>query len=99
MHMRQIACLCVALLTFNFVDDYLLPAPGSLASPLAGDDDDYLSPTPRQGCQRPSARQEPALAALKPRGRELSFAPGYCPPQSDVAARYAPPPLYVFLSL
>jgi hypothetical protein len=99
MQIRPIAYLCVALLTFNLVDDYLFPAPASLTSPFADEDNEYLSPTLGQGCQRSSPRQEPVLAALKPRGHELSFAPGHCPPQFDVTARFAPPPLYIFMSL
>jgi hypothetical protein len=95
-----VAYLCLALITFNFVDDYLVPAPGSLTSPLANDDDDeYLTPTLRQDCQRSSSREESVFDALKPGTSKLSFSPGRCPPESDAGARFAPLPLYVFMSL
>jgi hypothetical protein len=99
MQLRHVAYLCLALIAFNFVDDYLLLAPGSLTSPLANDEDEYLTPTLRQDCQRSSSREEPVFDALKPRAGELCFSPGHCPPESSVAARFAPPPLYVFMSL
>src|SRR5262245_5194635 len=89
----------IALLAFNLADDGLVPGPGSLSAPLADDDNNYLPPK-REDVQRWSSHQKPVFAALKHQAHDFFFSPGTWPlAESNGAASFAPPPLYVLMSL
>jgi hypothetical protein len=96
--MKRLAYLLILALLSAQVDDVWPIAPLSSADPLADDNDEYL-PAPRRVRDEPTSGQEPVFVGLAPQT-------AYTPParrgvvvEWNLITPFAPPPLYVFMSL
>jgi hypothetical protein len=81
------------------VDDAWAAAPVLPSAPLSGDDDEYLPAQRRPQEQLASSHQEPVFKAVTPHTAGFSFGSGGVLPERNLTPPFAPPPLYVFMSL
>ena len=95
--MKPLICLLTLLLALAQFDDCWAAAPPS-DSPAA-DNDEYLPAQRRPREQRPSSRHRPAPGAATLRQAAPSEVSGGVPPGPGLTTPFAPPPLYVFMSL
>jgi hypothetical protein len=95
--MEWLAYLLMLLLAG--VDDAFAVAPASLSAPLADDGDEFLP------AQRPpwedmsSSLQRPMFVSLKQRTPHFLLFRASAASEVNLAAPFAPPPLYVLMSL
>jgi hypothetical protein len=97
--MKRLAYLLVLLLISAQVDDYWAVAPVSSFAPLADDNDEYMPPQRRTQGEEHSSHQKPVFVGLKPEIADFPLARRGVPPERDLTTPFAPPPLYVFMSL
>jgi hypothetical protein len=96
--MKPLAYLLLLLVISAQVDDYWAAAPILPSTPPA-DDDEYLPSQPRPQEQACSACRTPEFVGLKPQPADFPFLETGVPSQWNLITPFAPPPLYVFMSL
>jgi hypothetical protein len=100
--MKRLACFLILLLITDQVDDAWAAAPDQPVAPLAADDDyddDYLPAQRQSGLEQPPTGHERAFLGRNPQAPELSSRRRDWPLGWDLTAPFAPPPLYVLMSL
>jgi hypothetical protein len=99
--MKRIAYFLILLVITDLVDDAWAVASVLPGTSLAADDDyddEYLPAQQQSGRDRSLSRQ-PVFLGWNPRTAELSSGRRGLPVGWDLTARFAPPPLYVLMSL
>jgi hypothetical protein len=100
--MKRLAYFLMLLLVIDLVDDAWAVAPVAFDTPLAADndyDDDYLAVQQQSGQELFPSHHEPAFLGRNPQTAELSFCRRGLPLGWDLTVPFAPPPLYVLMSL
>jgi hypothetical protein len=95
--MKRLAYLLILLLLSTQVDDLWAAALNVPSASLA--DDDYLPPRPRPQGGRTSAHQPPVFVGLKLQTVDLPLLRRGVRPAWNLTTPFAPPALYVFMSL
>jgi hypothetical protein len=96
--MNRLAYLLLLLLVSAQVDDYWVGVPTLPSAPRA-DDDEYLPSPQRSQEEDCSPQQKLTFAGLKPQTVDLPLVRRGVPSEQNPATPFAPPPLYVFMSL
>jgi hypothetical protein len=99
LQMKWLAYLLILLLISAQVEDTWAVAPVLPPAPLADDNDEYLPAQQRPRGELSSFRQKPLFDAVKPRAADFPYVPRRVPSEWNLATPFAPPPLYVFMSL
>jgi hypothetical protein len=97
--MKRLAYLLMLLLISAKVDDYWATTPVLPPPPLADDDDEYLASERTTQAEESSGRQEPMFVGMKPHTADFSFVLKGVPSEWNLTTPFAPPPLYVLVSL
>jgi hypothetical protein len=99
LQMKRLSYLLILLLLSAQVDDAWAVSPNLPSAPLADDNDEYLPAQRRAQGEQSSSRQKPVFAGRKPQTADCSPVRRGVPPEWSLTAPFAPPPLYVFMSL
>jgi hypothetical protein len=98
--MNRLVYLLILLLMSAQVDDWWAVTPDSPSAPLAADDnDEYLPSQLRTQGDQSSSLQKPVFDGLKPQTADFSLVRRGVPSGWNLSSPFAPPPLYVFMSL
>jgi hypothetical protein len=97
--MKWIAYFLILLVISAQVDDYWAVAAVLPSAPLADDNDEYLPAQRQLRGEQSSSRQTPVFDAVKPRTADFPVVPRSVPSEWNLTPPFAPPPLYVFMSL
>ena len=96
--MNRLAYLLLLLLVSAQLDDYWVAGPPWPSAPRA-DDDEYLPSPQRPQDDECSPHQKPTFAGLQPQTVDLPLVRRGVLSGQDRTPPFAPPPLYVFMSL
>ena len=96
--MKRLAHFLILLLLLAQVDDAWAVAPVSPSAPITDDDDEYL-PAQWRLRDEQSSGQEPAFVGVKPQTADFPLVRRGVPLQWNLSTPFAPPPLYLFMSL
>jgi hypothetical protein len=100
--MNRLAYLLLLLLISAQVDNYWdnsWAATPLVPSAPQADDDEYLPSPQRPQQEECSPHQKPVFAGLKPQTADSPLVRRGVPSERNLTTAFAPPPLYVFMSL
>jgi hypothetical protein len=97
--MKRVAYLLVLLLIAAQVQDTWAVALDLPTTPLADENDEYLPVQRRRRGEQTAFRPKPVLNALKCPAADFCFVPRGVPSEWNPTTPFAPPPLYIFMSL
>jgi hypothetical protein len=97
--MKWLACLLILLLISAQIDDAWVVVPVLPPAPLPDGNDEYLPAQWSSRVEQSSSRQRPVFDAVKLRTADFAFVPRSVPSEWNLTTTFAPPPLYVFMSL
>jgi hypothetical protein len=96
--MNRLVYLLILLLVSAQVDEYWAAVPVLPSAPQA-DDEEYPPSPQRPREEECSPHRKRVFAGLKPRTADLPLVRRGVPSAWDLTTPFAPPPLYVFMSL
>jgi hypothetical protein len=97
--MKALVYLLTVLLLSAQVDDCWVAPSVASPDPLINGDDEYLPPQRRPEDDNSILKQELVYVGLTPPAGDVSFDGKCLAPEWDLAAPFAPAPLYVFMTL
>jgi hypothetical protein len=97
--MKRVAYGLVLLLISAQVQDTWAVALVLPSTPLADENDEYLPVQRQPRGEQPSSSPKPLFNALKPPAVDVSFVPRGVPAEWILTTPFAPPLLYIFMSL
>jgi hypothetical protein len=98
--MRRITYFLISATLWAQFDDVLLaPASAILSAPLASDDDDYVSSVGQEERSWLASMGQRQSVGVTPQGVCLFHVGTYLRSECKLATPFAPPPIYVFMSL
>jgi hypothetical protein len=98
--MRRITHFLIFATLWSQFDDVLLaPASAILSAPLASDDDDYVSSVGQEEQSWLASMGQRQSVGVTPQGVDLLHVRTSLRSECKLATPFAPPPMYVFMSL
>jgi hypothetical protein len=97
--MKRVSYVLIFLVLSTQVDDTWTVASISPFAPLVDDNDEYVPSQQRPHEVECSPHQKPLCVGLKPQAADFPFVRRGLPSDWSLTKPFAPPPLYVFMSL
>jgi hypothetical protein len=96
--MKRLAYLLIFLTFWAQFDDLLL-TPASAFQSAPSDDDEYVSSGGQEQQEWFGPRRQPPSVSVKPQAADFPLVRREVPSEWKLTTPFAPPPLYVFMSL